>query len=107
MFKAAVSSLGRWVGLAVDAEDSRILGNERRVWIRYPSTAQATCQPKAPSNSAPILAKVRDISRGGIHLLVERWFEPGMLLSIQLPFEKEEQESTILAYVVRSLLQDD
>jgi PilZ domain len=106
MFKEAVASLGRWVGLAQASAES-ILGEERRVWIRYPSMAQTTCQPAAPANSTPITARVRDISRGGIHLLVDRWFEAGMLLSIQLPSENHADQDTVLAYVVRSVLQDD
>jgi hypothetical protein len=106
MLKEAVASLGRWVGLAQASAES-IPREERRVWLRYPSTAQAKCQPVAPANSAPITARVRDISRGGIHLLVDRWFEAGMLLSIQLPSENDADQDTILAYVVRSVLQDD
>src|SRR5260370_41739997 len=99
MFKEALASLARWVGRAQSSADS-ILGEERRVWIRYPSLAQATCQPAAPANSAPITARVRDISRGGIHLLVDRRFEAGMVLSHQVPSGANRDQSPGLPYVV-------
>jgi hypothetical protein len=102
MLKEAVSSLGRWVGLAQSTESTEIKEDERRVWIRYPSSAEATCQPAAPTDSEPVVARVLDISRGGIKLVVNRWFDSGMLLSVQLPGTPQEAGSTVLAYVVRS-----
>jgi hypothetical protein len=102
MLKDAVSSLGRWVGLAHDTGATQAQEDERRVWIRYPSSAEAICQPANADEPASIIAKVQDISRGGINLRVNRWFEPGTLLSIQLPDPSVDNASTVLAYVVRS-----
>jgi hypothetical protein len=102
MLKEAVSSLGRLVGVAQEADDTQAQEEERRVWIRYPSSAEAACQPANAEDAAPVIARVRNISRGGISLVVNRWYEPGMLLSIQLPDATPESASTILAYVVRS-----
>jgi hypothetical protein len=80
---------------------------ERRVWIRYPcqldTTSQAAQDPEAP----PLFVRVRNISRGGISLAVEREFEPGELLSIELPTSPGTPASTVLACVVRSQAQAD
>jgi hypothetical protein len=54
-----------------------------------------------------MVAKIRDISRGGINLLVNRWFKSGMLLSIRLPGSNDQDTSTVLAYVVRATAQND
>src|SRR5437660_7179527 len=102
MLKEAVSARGRWVGLSPIADDEDLHDDERRVWIRYPSKAEATCQPAHPSDGDPLVARVRNISRGGINLVVKRWFEPGMLLSVQLPGETDQNGATILAYIVRA-----
>jgi hypothetical protein len=44
---------------------------------------------------------VRDVSRGGIHLVAERRFEPGELLSVDLPAPEGQACAVVLAYVVR------
>jgi hypothetical protein len=75
---------------------------ERRVWIRHPCEVVATCQLV---NTAPVgerlAARVQDISRGGINLVVNRRFDPNTLLSVELPGPTHHSPSTVLAYVVR------
>jgi hypothetical protein len=46
-------------------------------------------------------ARVRDISRGGIQLVLTCLVDTGSLLSIELPGASPEATSTVLAYVVR------
>jgi hypothetical protein len=75
---------------------------ERRVWIRHPCDAQTTCQlVNAPPVGERLAARVQNISRGGISLVVNRRFDPETLLSVELPGPTEHSPSFVLAYVVR------
>jgi hypothetical protein len=71
---------------------------DRRVWVRYPTDLTTTLQPAACQETAPLAARVRDISRGGMHLHVGRPFQTGELLSVELP---GEQPLTVLACIIR------
>ena len=53
-----------------------------------------------------IRAKVRDLSLGGANLLVDRPFEAGQMLSVELPANKGDVR-TVLACVVRVIPQED
>ena len=75
-------------------------GTDRRVWVRYRSDFQTTCQPAA-EDATPLLAQVRDISSAGVNLVVSYPFSPGALLSIDLPGPTEGTTHTLLASVVR------
>ncbi len=60
-------------------------GAERRAWIRYPCERETLCQPYTQDNDElwwP--AAVRDLSAGGVGLLMTRRFEPGTILSMEL-----------------------
>jgi hypothetical protein len=72
---------------------------ERRVWVRYPANVEATLQPAGGSDPGRFSASVRDISRGGANLVVNRAFHPGDLLSLELPVD--ERPSNVLACIVR------
>jgi PilZ domain-containing protein len=80
---------------------------ERRVWVRYPCDLEATCQAANPPDSMRLSARVRDISRGGIQLVLNCLVDTGSLLSIELPGGSAEATSTVLAYVVRVNAADD
>jgi c-di-GMP-binding flagellar brake protein YcgR len=75
-------------------------GEERRVWVRHPADLKTTCQTAENAAEAPLAAQVRNISQGGISLLVGRCFEPGEMLSIELPGAEEGVHYTVLACVV-------
>jgi c-di-GMP-binding flagellar brake protein YcgR len=72
---------------------------EKRVWVRYPANLDATYQ--LAGNVERFSARVRDISRGGINLLVRRPLQAGELLSIELPAGADEPVQTVLACIVR------
>jgi PilZ domain len=61
---------------------------ERRAWVRIPSGQDICCQPMAASTTEESetgwLGKVRDVSPGGIALLLSRRFEPGTVLIVEL-----------------------
>ena len=75
---------------------------DRRVWVRYPSGLETTLQSARVPDGPRLAARVRDVSRGGIHLVVDRPFEAGKLLSVELPAAEGQPLSTVLACVVRA-----
>lgn len=72
---------------------------ERRVWVRYPANLQATWQA-AQAPEERLSARVRDISRGGINLVVQRRLQPGDLLSVELP-RSDQATHSVLACIIR------
>jgi PilZ domain len=61
---------------------------ERRVWVRIPSGQEVSCQPVAATTTdeseTAWLGKVRNVSPGGIGLTMNRRFEPGTTLIVEL-----------------------
>lgn len=55
----------------------------RRAWVRYVSSQDAVCRTPG-SRDFGWLAKVRDISAGGIGLLMRHRFRPGSTLLIDV-----------------------
>lgn len=76
--------------------------DDRRVRVRYPSGAQTTFQPLNGVVQPRHPARVRNISRSGINLIVPRGFEPGGMLSIDLPDPDGKSSYTVLACVVHA-----
>jgi len=74
---------------------------DRRVWVRYPASLETTFQTPAKPDQNGWSALVRDISRAGINLLVRYPFEPGDLLSVELPDPERQAAHNVLACVVR------
>ena len=72
---------------------------ERRDSVRFPSAVETVCRPAEGPGSFPLPARVQDVSARGINLLVGRRFEPGELLSVEIP-GGEEGPTTVLACVV-------
>src|SRR5687768_3165481 len=76
---------------------------DRRLWVRYPADLTTKVQLAAGAVlENRVSAKVRDISLGGANLLVDRRFETGQLLSLELPHVNDDTH-TVLACVVRSI----
>jgi c-di-GMP-binding flagellar brake protein YcgR len=74
--------------------------DERRVWIRYPADLATAYKPAGAFDSARLSARVRNISLGGINLAGNRPFQPGELLTVELPGANEEARCKVLACVV-------
>jgi hypothetical protein len=98
MLSRALSTCGRWIGLGRNAAPA---DEERRVWARFPVVIETTCCKANEPEAARLSARVHDISRGGAHLVVGSAFEPGDLLSLDLP-GGEAGSATVLACVVRA-----
>jgi hypothetical protein len=72
---------------------------ERRVWVRYPCERDGFCQPPIGSGALQWAAKIEELSSGGLALVVDRRFEPGTLLSIEMQ-HRPDTVRTFLARVV-------
>ncbi len=57
---------------------------DRRLWTRHPSNLQAVCWLVGRKVEATWLAKVRDISEGGVGLLAPRKLPLGAIVNLQL-----------------------
>jgi c-di-GMP-binding flagellar brake protein YcgR len=65
-----------------------LLKIERRAWLRLPTEQDVICHPvtSGPQRTPELawLGKVRDVSLGGIGLTINRRFEPGIELIVEL-----------------------
>ena len=60
-------------------------GNERRAAPRRQADLRVTCYPAIGGPGAGRPVRVRNLSRTGIGLIVDRHWAPGMALSVALP----------------------
>jgi hypothetical protein len=95
MFERTVSMLKRWVSPPPPEE-------ERRVRVRYPANLETTLEPINSANTVRLSGRVRNISGTGLNLLVPHRFEPGSLLSIELPGTDGQPSYSVLACVVHA-----
>jgi hypothetical protein len=102
-----LSSLGRLVHAPEHAGPGATAEAERRVWLRYPSSAQVSCHGAGEPEGENLSARVVNISRGGIGLVVDREMEVGRFLSVELPAPSPEGVSRVLAYILHVTPQPD
>lgn len=98
------SSLWQRLGISASGSapsDTKIAEEERRVWVRYPANLETTYQAPGQAEASRSSALVRDISCGGANLLVQQPFQPGDMLSVELPTADAESANSVLACVVR------
>jgi hypothetical protein len=71
------------------AEESVATATNRRVTVRYPSNLRASCEPLAARGKTGTewQGLVKDVSRSGLGLLLDRRFEVGTVLTIDLPLD--------------------
>ena len=98
MFERTFSFWRRLVG---KGESSLHKDEERRLWVRHPANLSTTVRPTSNGKSLRISSKIRDISRGGVHLVVDHAFEPGQLITIELPLAGSDGTQSVLACIVR------
>jgi hypothetical protein len=107
MFNKTFSFWRRLLGKgAAQPSDATTGQDERRVWVRYPAQLVTTFRPASGSDMACLEATVRNISQGGINLVVDKRLHTGQLLSIELPRCGEETHR-VLACIVRESQIDD
>jgi hypothetical protein len=61
--------------------------SERRAAARHPSTLRINCYPAGSGLAERRLARVRNVSRTGIGLVLDRHWPPGTALIFELPVE--------------------
>jgi PilZ domain len=98
MFQNLISLCRRVVGASPPTVESS--ADERRVWVRHPSGAETIVQPIQNGSVARLSARVRNVSRGGTNLIVNKCFNPGDMLSIELPGSDAARTSAVLACIV-------
>jgi PilZ domain len=98
MFERTISFWRRWVG---KGESSAGMGEERRLWVRHPASLTTTVRPNNNGKSVRVSSKLRNISRGGIHLEVDHAFESGQLIAVELPLANSTRMQSVLACIVR------
>ena len=82
------------------SDSSAATGKERRVWVRHRCELDGFCQPPVGSGALQWAAKIEDVSEGGIAIVVDRRFELGALLAIEVQ-QDDSPITTVLARVVR------
>ncbi|HZV05440.1 MAG TPA: PilZ domain-containing protein [Gemmataceae bacterium] len=75
---------------------------ERRVWLRYAANLNVRCGEVSGETDNGVSAEICDISQGGIQMIAPRRFEPGTLLSVEMPSAAGEKAMAMLACVVRT-----
>jgi CheY-like chemotaxis protein len=77
-------------------------GEERRACVRYLCQLDGSCQPIGqPTTGDSWLGKLRDISANGVKVLLNRRFEIGTLLVLELPRPGWDVSRMLLCRVVR------
>jgi hypothetical protein len=76
--------------------------DERRVWLRYAAELNTRCAEVGDDGETGIAAQVADISHGGLKVIASCRFEPGTVLSVELPAVSGESSLAVLACVVRA-----
>lgn len=91
-----------WRNLMSRPAQRKSTKEERRMWVRYPADMQSSVQLADYPGEDRVPTRIRDISKGGANLLVDKPFQTGQLLRLELPRE-DGSPLQVLACVVRSL----
>ncbi len=81
-------------------------GSERRAAVRYPCSPENfspdnSCRPITARKNEAWTATVHDVSTSGVGIVVNRRFEPGTLLSVELQDVEQTVNRNLLVRVVR------
>ena len=84
-------------------DPARPPGDERREFFRYPCDLEAISVPVAlRKGDCPCLGRVRDISAGGLGIVLAYRYPPGTFLSIELQNRSKTLSRTLVARVVHA-----
>jgi hypothetical protein len=78
---------------------------ERRAWLRYPINLETSCQTS--SDPAGCVATIRNISLGGMNLVVDRPFPSGTLLKVEVQSSLENTPQMLCVRVIHVAQQPD
>ncbi|MBI3412406.1 MAG: PilZ domain-containing protein [Planctomycetes bacterium] len=74
---------------------------DRRLWVRFATDVATNVQLASNGQEMRFPARVKDISRGGVSLLVGKTFPAGELISLEFPHTGNHETHTVLACVIR------
>lgn len=80
---------------------------ERRAWVRFPCGMETSCQPLASAVGQQWSGHVRDLSAGGVGVVLNRRFELGTLLTIEVLSNSDKPSRTFLGRVIHVHSQPD
>jgi hypothetical protein len=81
---------------------SASLSIERRTYVRLASDRAATCSAAGRLREVGWPARVKDISRAGIGLLLQHCFRPGTTLNVELRESTSQAQRTVVVRVVHA-----
>ena len=81
---------------------SVVVAPERRAWVRFGTDLEVACRAADPLKDFGWMAKVRDVSGGGIGLVLRHRFRPGSRLYIELHSRGGELCRTVLVKVIHA-----
>jgi hypothetical protein len=103
MFAEKISFLRRLLGQEGAAPEPVAKKDERRFWVRYPANLDTSVQLADYPGEDRVPARIRDISRGGVNLVLDQGFPTGRLLTLEMPsVDNPERIFNVLACVVHS-----
>lgn len=76
--------------------------HERRAWVRYSCDVATYCLPSVGGDEVRWESWIRDISRGGMQLVVDRRFESGTILRIEVVGNEDLPSLLVRVIHVRS-----
>ena len=74
--------------------------DDRRASVRFPCELESSCSPITTNRATTWSGKIRDISRGGMGIVLSRRFELGTLLNIEIQEPDGTSSGVVLARVV-------
>jgi hypothetical protein len=84
------------------ADGTRATLRERRAWLRFECDLKVTCRARNPRKEVGWIAQVRDISQGGVGLLLRHRFRPGTEMLVELRGAEGQPGPTCPIRVVRA-----
>jgi hypothetical protein len=88
------------MGMESNDQEAPPPGRDRRAWVRFACDCNTSCYSSAGDDHTQWSARMQDVSRGGVRLQVERRFEPGTILSIQVESSEYDAPPALLARVI-------
>ncbi len=102
---ASAVTFWRWLTnqpMPLDATGQADDADDRRVWLRFRASLNVRCDELGAEAETGVFAVIRDISRGGVQIVAPCRFEPGTVLSVELPAIDGRTALAALACVVRA-----
>jgi c-di-GMP-binding flagellar brake protein YcgR len=81
--------------------------NNRRLWLRYVSDCETRVRLDGHAKAERVSVRLRDVSAGGASLITDRAFEPGQILSLEVPCAADGEVELMLACVIHASQQKD